>query len=141
MGSVAANGASHTVGAGVSRPADGLVLRVDPARSGAINPINGVELAAIMVALDDGMAPGGRVIVTDSKTSLHLIQRQLHDPISNKWSTHYVMLVAIAARMSELAAAGHTTHLIKVKSHIGVTGNEEADRLANEARDPSNCEH
>ena len=79
-GSVATDGASHTVEAGDCRPADGLELRVDPARFGATNTINGAELAAIMVALDGIVAPGGRAIATDSKTSLHLIHRQLHEP-------------------------------------------------------------
>ena len=96
------------------------------------------ELAAIMVALDGGMAPGGRVPATDSKTSLHLIHRQLHDPISNRWSPRHELLVAIAARMSELTAGGHTTHLIKVKSHTGVSGKRRTGSPMR--RDPSKCD-
>ena len=41
--------------------------------------------------------------------------------------------------MAESLRAGQTIQIIKVKSHIGIQGNEEADRLARDSCETINC--
>ena len=79
------------------------------------------------------------IIATDSKASMQVIHKQIHNPSGNQLSTHRVLLEALTAMLHARAAAGLHTTLLKVISHIGVRGNEAADKLANEARDPQLC--
>ena len=67
-----------------------------------------------------------------------MIQNELRNPARNRDSLHSALLGVIAQSLTTRAAAGHRTSFSKVKSHAGIWGNEQADMLANEARDPSN---
>jgi ribonuclease HI len=85
--------------------------------------INEAELAAIYEAV----LQGATEIATDSLTSMQQINKQIHRPQDHKYHTHRALLEEIA---KAIAAA---SHLVKVKSHIGIVGNEVADELAKEA--------
>ena len=49
------------------------------------------------------------------------------------------MLEDIVAQLLARARKGLRTRILKVKSHIGIQGNEEADKPATAATDPSKC--
>ena len=78
-------------------------------------------------------------IATDSKAAMQAIDKQTHNPIGNKSNTHEVLLKAIAASLLQRAHQGLDTTIIKVRSHIGIEGNEIVDKLANDVRDPQAC--
>ena len=67
------------------------------------------------------------IIATDSKASRQVIHKQIHNPSGNQLSTHKDLLEALTAMLHARAAAGLHTTLLKVKSHIGIDGNEAAD--------------
>ena len=128
----------QVIGAGVYRRADNLHLRINPCGQGATNTITRAELVAISCALDVAMGEDC-VIATDSKASMHMIQNQLLNPARHRQHAHRELLADIARRLLARAAAGHSTHIVKVKAHTGVHGNEQADQLANAARNPLDC--
>jgi ribonuclease HI len=104
---------------------------------GELHTINTAELAAIHKALRlHNNKPV--TIMTDSQVSLYLIRRALYEPTSLRYKTHYNMLMEIRQDIIERVNKGLSTQLLKVKSHIGVPGNEMADHLANEARKLTN---
>ena len=51
-----------------------------------------------------------------------------------------LLIQKIAKIMLGRSKQGLKTTMIKVKSHIGIEGNEIADKLANVARDPDECQ-
>ena len=81
-----------------------------------------------------------RTIATDSKTAMHAIHKQIHNPRGNQYNTHKELLKAIALELLRRAQTGLCTEIIKVKSHIGIEGNEVADKLANAAQEPDACD-
>ena len=70
---------------------------------------------------------------------MQAIYKHIHNPLGNKSNTHEVLLKAIATSLLQRAHQGLDTTIIKVKSHIGIEGNEIVDRLANDPRDPQAC--
>ena len=52
---------------------------------------------------------------------------------------HLGILDAAVQSMAESLRRGQNVQIIKVKSHIGIKGNEEADRLAHDACESINC--
>ena len=67
---------------------------------------------------------------TDSKAYMQVTHKQIHYPSGNQLSIHRVLLEDLTVRLLERAAAGLHTTLLEVKSHIGIEGNETADKLA-----------
>ena len=61
------------------------------------------------------------------------ISKQSHAPHHIKNGCHQPMPEAIVALVVGRAQAGRLTRIMKVTSHIGIHGNEMADKLANEA--------
>ena len=127
------------IGAGVYRKEPTLELRVSPCGLSATNTITRAELTAIYAAL---LQVEGQscTIATDSLISMFSINNALKRRQRLSESPHSTLLVAIAELILKRAAQGLNTSLIKVKSHVGVDGNEHADRLANQARNPEQCQ-
>ena len=79
-------------------------------------------------------------IATDSLTSIYMISKHLHYPRQHRESKHKDLLEAIIKQIIKLARQQVKINFVKVKSHTGIKGNDEADRLANLACDPDECD-
>jgi ribonuclease HI len=101
-------------------------------------PLNTVlrgELAAIHVALRDIPATEGITLLTNSQTSIHLIQAMLTKPQSLLRHKHRWLLSELVQTLYSRLAP---TAIHKVRGHIGSFGNTVADELANTAHtDPA----
>ena len=112
-----------------------------PSGVGPTNTIMRAELIAIYAVLHHASTLTAEcTIATDSKAAMHAIHKQIHNPRGNQYNTHRELLRPIASALLHRAQTGLRTDIIKVKSHIGIEGNEVADKLANAARDPSACD-
>ncbi len=72
-------------------------------------------------------------MMTDCLSGLHLIIANLQRPERFRYHKHKMILACIAHLL--LARTGSTT-MYKVRSHIGIKGNEKADQLAKQATYP-----
>ena len=104
-----------------------------PCTQGLLSTITRAELAAIFVALQLCRPREDEVIATDSKCSMDKIAKHLRNPALTKNDCHQPMLTAIVQLLMTRAQANLKSTLMKVKSHIGIKGNEMADKLANQA--------
>ena len=114
-----------------------LSLRVKPYGEGMLNTINRAELVAILVALRECRPDMNECIATDSRCSMQKIAKHLRLPSATKDDCHRPLVDEIARLIVQRARAGVETSIVKVKSHIGINGNEMADKLANEAAEAS----
>ncbi len=112
-----------------------LSLKVHPSGQGMLNTINRAELVALLIALRHCRPGVTESIATDSKCSMQKIGMHLRSPSSTVDDCHRPLLEAIGHELMQRARVGDETVLLKVKSHIGIHGNEMADKLANEAAD------
>ena len=105
---------------------------VDPNGAAETNTINRAELSALHLALQhacDNNLPT-IYLYTDSLCSLYQIQKTLHTPHLMRLSKHYDLLKNITNLIHKRALQHQHTYLSKVKSHIGIQGNELADQAA-----------
>ena len=125
----------QVTGSGIYREAAkaALEVTVKPCTQGLLNTITRAELAAIFVALQLCRPHEDEIIATDSKCSMEKIAKHLRNPALTKDDCHQPMLRAIVQMLVTRAQANLKTTLMKVKSHIGIKGNEMADKLANQA--------
>lgn len=128
-GSVVA-GTSNTpggAGAGVYVPPQGIAeekrIPVEPGCTLSDNTINRAELAAIHTAVSHGCTN----IATDSLSSIYQIQRYALRPQDMQEHRHQRLIGSI---IEIIKSSQHPIHIYKVKSHIGIVGNEIADEIA-----------
>ena len=89
------------------------------------------ELAALHYAVHHMATQDHDVVVfTDSLTAIQLVSRMLYRPNSLRHHMHRGILQEILPRI--LARKGHTT-ICKVRAHIGIPGNAQADSLCRAA--------
>ena len=79
------------------------------------------------------------IIATDSQASICMIAKYMNSPQTLQQCKHKVMLEVIVAQFLARAKKGLQTKILKVRSHIGIQGNEEADKLATAATNSSKC--
>ena len=113
-------------------------LKVDPCGRSATNTITRAELVTIPATLQR-METQDCTIATDSLASMFMINNALRSFSRTSESPHSELLKVIAQVILSRAKLGLKTSLLKVKSHIGVQGNDMADQLANAARDSEQC--
>ena len=112
------------LGSGVYIPKTEDKLYVLPlTKQGYTNTINRAELVALLHAIKFGATN----IATDSLCSIHQIRKQMHRPQDMTDHKHASLLHAIIEQILESPAP---VHIWKVKSHIGIVGNEIADEIA-----------
>ena len=129
------------IGSGAFCNRGNIRLKIAPCGMGPTNTIMRAELIAIYAVLHHPSTVSTRcTIATDSKAAMHAIHKQIHNPRGNQYNTHKELLKAIALALLRRAQNGLCTEIIKVKSHIGIEGNEVADKLANAAREPDACD-
>jgi ribonuclease HI len=114
--------------AATNAPADArseLTCRLQPAPAAQSfdNTINRAELVPIREALERGYTR----IATDSLASMYQIQTMAHRPQEMHEHRHRDLLADI---VSLIEKSPTPVHIYKVKSHIGIVGNERADELA-----------
>ncbi len=106
-----------------------------PYEQGMLNGTNRAELVALLIAVRHCRPGMKESIATDSKCSMQKIGMHLRSPSSTVDDCHRPLLEAIGHELTQRAQVGDETILLKVKSHIGIHGNEMADKLANETAD------
>lgn len=109
------------------------ITSINPQGHGATNTINRAELSAIHIALTDSTIAGAHtdlIIYTDSQCSIQMINKMMYQPTRMLESKHLPLLEAIVQAIQDRSTAGGKTTIQKVKSHIGIMGNEEADKAA-----------
>ena len=83
-------------------------------------------IQSIYVALQECRPDHDEVIATDSKCSMDKIAKHMRDPTLTVNDIHRPMLQAITELLVQRASNSVKTTLMKVKSHIGIQGNEQA---------------
>ena len=79
------------------------------------------------------------IFATDSQASICMIAQYMDSPLNLQQCKHKVMLEDTVVHILARARKGLQNIILKVKSHIGIQGNEEADKLATAATDSSKC--
>ena len=108
-------------------------IRVRPSKPSPVHTINRAEMIAIHEALRHWEQCDIVNIATDSANAMKNINKQLRNPQKHNKHVYKNLLEAIAKLLLSRARQGLFTSLLKVKSHIGIHGNEIADQLAGEA--------
>ena len=116
-------------------------LCIDPINyhTGVANTIQRAELVGIFKALQVDYSGPNLMICTDSLASMYMIDKHMRCPSLHKECKHEELLSLIVEELAKKAREGVRVQLLKVKSHIGIEGNEKADALAHEACKPECC--
>ncbi len=115
---------ANSAAAGTHEGVD-LLLRIQPAIKSYPfdNTINRAELVPVMEAISRGYTH----IATDSLSTLYQVKKIAHQPQAMNEHRHLLLHKKIAELILE---KNQPIHIYKVKSHIGIVGNEIADELA-----------
>ena len=132
---------ANVTGSGVYNSDQHVSMAINCHGRAATNTITRAELAAIAAAIEEMGANQNEIIATDSQASICMIAKYLHTPQSLQQCKHKAILEDIVLKLLQRARVGLITEIVKVKSHIGIMGNEAADKLATTATDPLACTH
>ena len=132
-------------GSGVHRPASSIGPQVDDCIDpigdmyGVANTIQRAEAVGVQHALGIHHPCSTRVIATDSLCIMYMLSKQIRSPNLHRESKHVGILQSALENAFSNMRNGQKIQIIKVKSHIGIKGNEAADRLAHDACETPNC--
>jgi ribonuclease HI len=121
------------LGAAFYDPESDAVRLINPNGITTTNTILRAELSALVYALETYHARPTLTIFTDSLCSIYLIKKILHRPHLLRHSKYRPQLERMAAVLRNRCLNNCPTHIGKVKSHIGIRGNEAADKAAGQA--------
>ena len=130
----------NRIGAGVYCKDEGIARRVQCNASGPTNTITRAELCALHQCLKEMavVSDKNETIATDSKAIMQLVDNGIWSSDNITENKHKTLITAIAQQILDRAKLGLHTAIVKVKSHTGIIGNDEADRLARSAADKPN---
>ena len=98
-----------------------------------VNTIQRAELVGIFMIkalqVDHDHSGPNLMIWTDSLASMYMIDKHTRCPSLHKECKHEELLSFIVGELAKKAREGVHVQLLKVKSHIGIEGNEKADAL------------
>lgn len=118
-------------GAGLHHPAMAISWTIDPSGLGHTDTINRAELTGILAALHHILTtkPPEAHVLSDSLSSLWQMYRLILLPATLAWHPHRYLLQDFATHLHTITT-NTKLRVGKVKAHIGVQGNEAADKLA-----------
>lgn len=120
---------TNLTGSGVYGWKDGSEVhtRIKPSKPSPVHTIIRAELSAMLFALDYWCEQEDLVMATDSACAMQTVREHLQGPESHRY---HKLFQAICDKILLHAQERQHTSLVKVKSHIGIRGNELADDLA-----------
>ena len=87
------------------------------------------ELNAILIAIKNTQnTQQDTYVFTNSLNDIYLINNHIQHPTSQH---HHPNKLLIAAIVRQIYRSPHMIHILKVRTHIGISGNKIADTLAN----------
>ncbi len=89
-----------------------------------------MDLAALTIVLEANKLDHAISILIDSAFSSNTIRKYAIDPLSCTHHPHKIILQLADDIIHTRDNMGLKTHIVKVKSHTGVTHNDEADKVA-----------
>jgi ribonuclease HI len=119
-----------TLGASIVNPNTQTTTHIEIKSQPERHTINRAELAAITLALKANQHEPTLAILTDSAFSINTIRKYAIDPLSFNHHPHKELLQLADDIIRTRDNMGYNTHIGKVKSHTGVTHNDEADSAA-----------
>ena len=118
------------LGASIVNPKTQTTTHIEIKSQPERHTINRAELAAITLALKANKNNHTLSILTDSAFSINTIRKYAIDPLSFDHHPHKELLHLADDIIRTRDNSGYSTHIGKVKSHTGVTHNDEADTAA-----------
>jgi ribonuclease HI len=126
------------LGAGIyDGPGNKLLALCPTGHAGQLNTVPKAEGTAILAALQQIPAETDVTILTDSLTFIQMLQSMLHNPTRYRVHKHKHLIKRIVNLL--LSRTGSTT-FYKVRAHVGVAGNELADKAAKIAAEAQTSE-
>jgi ribonuclease HI len=121
---------NHILGASIVDPRTQTTTHIEIKSQPKKHTINRAELAAITLALEANKNDHTLSILTDSAFSINTIRKYPIDPLCFDHHPHKELLQLADDIVRTRDNISYNTHIGKVKSHTGVTHNDEADTAA-----------
>ena len=121
---------ARVLGAAVFHAPSQTTHYIDATGKDECNTVVRAELAAILHALETYREEHTLHVLTDSLTSIQKIMMLHSRPVRCSKDHHHPLLQKIAALLTHRGETGKVTSIQKVTAHLGIWGNEVADKAA-----------